>query len=64
MKAKILNNPKKYLTRSDIERQGNRVSYRENIKLSKICNENNFSSELIDSNFYSTKKQRAKRKEL
>ena len=58
MKPKVSNNPEKYLTRSDIEKCKITTSYKKKIKLKKIDSKDDFSSEFIDSNWYSRKKKR------
>jgi len=56
MKSKISNDPEKYLTRNDIEKCGINTSYKKKLKQKKIKPKDDFSSELIDSSWYSKKK--------
>jgi len=55
MKSKVSNDSKKYLTRNNIEKCGNTTSYKKKLKLKKINPKDDFSSELIDPNWYSRK---------
>lgn len=56
MKFKVSNVPENYLTRKDIEKCGITTSYKKKLKLNKIKQKDNFSTEIIDSNWYSRKK--------
>ena len=56
---KISNNPKKYLKRSDVGKDGNTASHKEKIKRKKLDPKDEFYPETIDSNWY-YKKNRGK----